>query len=86
MDCPVIGLEQMKERNMLDADTPKGYDCQCCKKHHTYPAYVFAHWDVILTHKCEVCGATHDILRGVANMEALSQELPDNAEITGLSG
>ena len=64
---------------MLNTDAPKGYDCQCCKKNHKYPAYVFAHWDVTLTHKCEECDATHEILRGVARMKSLPQELPDNA-------
>jgi hypothetical protein len=48
----------------------KGYDCQCCKKHHKYPLYVFAHYDEALIHKCDQCEATHEIFRGIAKMTA----------------
>lgn len=44
---------------------PKSYTCKCGAE-HTYPAYVFAHWNEILTHTCEKCGAKHDVLRGIA--------------------
>jgi len=73
---------------MIDTDTPKGYDCQCCKKRHEYPSYVFAHWDEVLTHKCDEYEATHEIFRGAARMTKYPpvehdepSSLPDNVGI-----
>lgn len=71
---------------MLNDNAPSGYDCQCCKKRHEFPAYVFAHWNEILTNVCDACGATHEILRGKADMTKLPPELPDNAAMTGPAG
>ena len=75
---------------MLDTDTPKGYDCRCCKKRHEYPAYVFAHRDEVLTHECDECEATHEIFRGQATMTGFPvvehdapTSLPDNVELSG---
>lgn len=44
-----------------------GYTCARCKEQHKYPAYVYAHWDVSLTHECS-CGAKHEIVRGKATL------------------
>lgn len=63
-----------------DTDMPKGFDCQCCKKHHVYFAYVFAHWDIELSHKCDACDAEHSILRGVAHMISFPAVEHDEAQ------
>lgn len=44
----------------------KGFNCETCGQRHDFPAYVFAHWNVRLTHTCESCGAKHDIICGRA--------------------
>jgi hypothetical protein len=62
----------------MDADSPKGYECQCCKKRHEFPLYVYAHWDEALEHTCE-CEARHEILRGKVRMTAFPPAEHDNA-------
>jgi hypothetical protein len=47
---------------------PAGFVCPCGLKHQ-FPAYVYAHWDVTLHHKCEGCGSASVILRGRACQE-----------------
>lgn len=49
----------MPKRNL-----PKGFTCTCGVE-HTFPLYVFAHWDEPLIHTCD-CGAKHTILQGKA--------------------
>ena len=39
-----------------------GYTCKC-KKYHKFPAYVYAHYDIELTHVCE-CGRKNIIKSG----------------------
>lgn len=56
--------------------TPKGYECEVCKKWNGYQAYVYAHWDEVLTHTCE-CGAKTDVLRGRTVLKRLP---PDDDE------
>ncbi|VVB52807.1 Uncharacterised protein [uncultured archaeon] len=41
---------------------PKSYKCACGKV-HVHPAYLYAHWDEIITHTCD-CGRKNDLLRG----------------------
>lgn len=48
---------------------PGGYACTACGKFHGFSAYVFAHWKVPLTHKCE-CGVEHRIRNGTASRVA----------------
>lgn len=48
-------------------DVIKGFDCEC-GEHHTYPPYVFAHYDEPLLHTCEKCGRRHTILQGRARL------------------
>lgn len=55
---------------MSESAKPKlaeGFKCKKCGKEHRYPAYVYAHWDISLTHDCE-CGAQHEIRRGQATL------------------
>lgn len=42
----------------------KGYTCKC-GKFNLFSLWVFAHWDELITHKCE-CGRTAHIRRGFA--------------------
>lgn len=44
-----------------------GFTCEC-GKFHKYPAYVIAHWDIELVHKCD-CGRKHIILCGDATLK-----------------
>ena len=46
-------------------DLPKSYLCTQCHTEHQFPGYVYAHWDVDITHTCD-CGARHNIRRGEA--------------------
>ena len=52
--------------------SPSGYTCECGKD-HKFPAYVYAHMDIELTHTC-TCGRRHIILRGAA--EPANEEKP----------
>ena len=51
---------------MSSKQLPKGFNCTTCDTVHTFPAYVFAHWDEELHHSCDNCGAKHSILGGDA--------------------
>lgn len=53
---------------MSASDTPKGFTCECGEE-HAFNAYVYAHWDIALTHECPKCNRTHTILRGRAFLE-----------------
>ena len=44
------------------AETLKGFTCETCNKWHKFPAYVYAHTRVLLTHSCDNCGAKHGIV------------------------
>jgi transcription elongation factor Elf1 len=50
------------------SDTDKGFTCKPCGTYHKYPSYVYAHWDMTLTHTCPKCGAKHEIVSGVATL------------------
>jgi Zn ribbon nucleic-acid-binding protein len=41
----------------------KGYTCPDCKTHHDFSAWVYAHWSIELTHRCD-CGVKNTILKG----------------------
>jgi len=45
---------------------PKGFPCSQCSKHHEFGAYVAAHWDTMLVHTCDGCGALHHVRQGIA--------------------
>lgn len=45
----------------------KGFTCEC-GKYHAYAMYVYAHWQDLLKHTCDQCGAKHDILLGHATL------------------
>lgn len=49
---------------MRDDKLASGFTCKCGIK-HSYPLYVYAHWDTSLIFTC-TCGARYDILRGKA--------------------
>ncbi len=49
------------------SDMPKGFTCEC-GKFHEFGAYVAAHWDMILDHTCDQCGARHSVLKGSATL------------------
>lgn len=57
-DCP-------KCQGMCECPVPlpKGYQCPKCKTDHEFPSYVFAHWDVLLTHTCG-CGSVNKLRSG----------------------
>jgi hypothetical protein len=55
-----------KKTRVVQERTAEGYTCSRCKRQHKYPGYVYAHWDVSLTHTCE-CGLAHNIFRGHAS-------------------
>lgn len=48
------------------AEEKEGYNCETCGARHVFNGYVFAHWDMPLTHTCDSCGAKHEIRRGIA--------------------
>lgn len=45
------------------ANDRKGHICPKCKKHHSWPLYVFAHWQLSLKHKCD-CGMVSNLQNG----------------------
>jgi hypothetical protein len=52
-------------------DLPKGYTCACGKEHR-FPSYVYAHWDMLLTHTCE-CGRENEMVRGIVRIQELAK-------------
>ena len=44
-----------------------GFKCECGKAHE-YTAYVYAHKNEKLHHRCEACGRIHIILHGEAKL------------------
>lgn len=52
----------------MKKDEPKGHTCECCGLFHKWPTYVYAHWDVELTHKCGKCGQIVGIENGVTEV------------------
>jgi len=59
-----ISLPKVEVR---DDDTPKGFTCECGKKHN-FSAYVFAHWNERLVHTCDQCNRLHTICAGEATI------------------
>lgn len=49
---------------------PNGYGCKNpkCGKFHLFHVWVFAHWYIPLTHKCDGCGWTHSLNQGRATI------------------
>lgn len=45
---------------------PTGFDCSQCNKRHEFGPYVAAHWDMMLIHTCDGCGALHHVRQGIA--------------------
>lgn len=47
-----------------------GFTCRTkgCFKHHNFGPYVWAHWDLPITHTCGNCGAVSQLQRGVARL------------------
>jgi len=41
----------------------QSYTCNCGVE-HTFSLWVYAHWDIKMTHKCDVCGSVNILLRG----------------------
>lgn len=56
------------------SELAKGYTCTCGKE-HTYPAYVYAHWNIALTHTCE-CGLRWTIMQGIPVIENVPKMSP----------
>lgn len=55
---------------------PKGFKCQC-GLFHEYDVYVYAHWDIRLTHTC-ACGRVHEVLQGKATFQySVRKEKPN---------
>lgn len=52
----------------MTEELAKGYACHTCGEWHAFPAYVYAHWDLLIKHTCDRCGALHDIVRGHADL------------------
>lgn len=50
---------------MMKETVNKSFKCANCGTEHEFPAYVYAHWDMMLTHTC-TCGAQHHIRQGIA--------------------
>jgi hypothetical protein len=53
---------------MKKKELPKGFKCEC-GEWHDFVTYVYAHWDIPLTHVCTICSRVHIILRGKAVLE-----------------
>lgn len=51
---------------MARKNDDKGFTCRCGERHE-FPAYVYAHWDMTLTHTCDNCGRRHEVIAGVAS-------------------
>jgi hypothetical protein len=45
-----------------------GYNCTTCGKRHTFSDYMLARQHVPLAHRCDLCGAAHNLLNGVATL------------------
>lgn len=45
------------------SEIPRSYKCPKCGKDHTFPAYVYAHFDESIVHTCE-CGEKNEIIKG----------------------
>jgi hypothetical protein len=58
---------------ITEKELPKGYACEACGTEHRFPAYVYAHWEVRITHSCD-CGAKHSVLCGVATLVEQNEE------------
>jgi hypothetical protein len=43
---------------------PNGFFCKCCGRRSEFGMYVFAHWDITLSHTCPDCGEVSSVLRG----------------------
>lgn len=56
----------------------KGYTCKC-GKYNAFDVYVFAHWDIPLTHACE-CGRKNTIMRGVVSIGRKNRGNKKNVE------
>ena len=56
---------------MSKKELPKGFKCTTCNKEHIFPAYVYAHWDDLLIHTCDECGAKHSVMCG--EVEVISE-------------
>lgn len=62
-------------RRSTNEPLPKGYTCTECGTTHVYPAYVYAHWDVPLTHTCD-CLARFHIISGIASLISSTPKEP----------
>jgi len=49
----------------MKEELPKGYDCPACGRFHRFSPWVYAHWDIAITHSCN-CGVEATILMGRA--------------------
>jgi hypothetical protein len=45
-------------------DLAKGFNCCNCDEWQPFPGYVYAHWDMVLLHKCSECRWPHLVRRG----------------------
>ncbi len=53
---------------MPNKETPKSWTCECGKVHE-FGVWVAAHWTERLTHMCEICGAEHEVHRGIVTLK-----------------
>jgi Zn finger protein HypA/HybF involved in hydrogenase expression len=43
---------------------PEGTTCEQCGTFSPFPAYVFAHWTILLTFTCPTCGQKYEVFEG----------------------
>jgi len=41
----------------------RSYTCACGVE-HVFSLWVYAHWNIKITHKCDVCGQVNILLKG----------------------
>lgn len=51
---------------------PRGFRCSKCDKWHSFPVWVFAHWDDALQHTCDRCETVHDLKAGRATRTSVT--------------
>ena len=59
---------------MSDRELPKGFTCEVCSKEHTFPPYVYAHWDEALCTTCE-CGTEYSVFKGRVFKESTEEQI-----------
>ncbi len=64
-EITILTAKEIAKENNYGEVKVKGFVCECGTE-HLFDGYVYAHWNVLLVHSCEVCRRQHNIQCGVA--------------------